>query len=500
MARRGGTAGVQHGAVTSPQPIIGLGIDVGSTNTKVTAVEVGDPDVGPVTTRFTLTTPTAPDADGVRVAVVRLLDQAADRLPAPPAAIGIASVAETGCPLDRDGSPSGPWLRWQDLSARPDADQLAAEVGAAALFAATGVRCSPKPALVVWRHLRRTRPEAFVQMRYWAGVADWVHLVLTGDLRTDHTLAGRTGAYRLPPAGAPLPPGIDTDLASLAGVGLEQLPTVALPGSRPATLRHEIVPALTGVPVVVAGHDHQVGAWAAGVRRPGEVADSIGTAEAVVTVVDRVPDRAAVAAQGMSLVRTAQGGHEAVQAGSPSAGGFLQWWADRFADGDPDAVFGSADPGSSPSGMTVLPYPAGRQCPEPDPEARAVVPVGAPPIAALEALALHAEWMLQVQLGLAGQSRTGVTLIGEPPRRTPAWGRLKASLSRTPLREVTADQPVAAGAALLALVRTGAVAADLSLPTMPVRPLPDPAPAGMVAAYERFVAAAMGDRRVRLSP
>src|SRR5690606_7548047 len=97
-----------------------------------------------------------------------------------------------------------------------------------------------------------------------------------------------------------------------------------------------------GLPVVVAGHDHQVAAWAAGARAPGDVADSLGTAEAVLSVLARRPEPETIRQQGMSLVRTVGGAADAVVAGSSSAGAMLADWLAEIPAADHASLLAAA--------------------------------------------------------------------------------------------------------------------------------------------------------------
>ncbi len=449
--------------------VAAVGIDIGTTNTKVVRVERG---LG----TGMLARPTPTDLDGLLAVVFAGL--AAATAAGPVDAVGIASMAESGFALDTGGRPLTPLLSWRD--ARDDAEirALANRLGADALFGATGVRAGPKPSLAVWLWLRAQRPEVFGAMHRWAGVADAVHLALTGELRTDHTLAGRTLAYRLPSAGHPLGHFFDPELLAEAGLTSSRLPRVALPGDPPAGARYETdrTGLRRGTPIVVAGHDHQVAAWAAGVRAMGQVADSVGTAEAVLNLVGRVPDRSALRAQGMSVVRAVDGATEAVLAGTGSAGGFLQWLADRHTGGDVPALLAEAAATSDALAGDAwpLPYPSGRQCPDPDPAARVRL-IGSPAdpgVAALEALAYQAQWVLDTQTSLSGSHPTHLTLAGNPLHRAPLWAQIKATLAGVPTTLTAAAEPVAAGAALLALHRAG-LSDEPPLPTRRIDPLED---------------------------
>ena len=489
----------QTGVVSAP---VGLGIDIGTTNTKVAVVRMRR---SAVELAAVASAPT-PSAADLAPTLHRLTAKAlADAGQPVPDAVGIASMAETGVPLGDDGAPLGDWLRWDGHRATDEAAALAARLGRTALFEATGVRPSAKVPLATLAWLAAHDAGRHVAMRRWAGVADLACRHLTGELVTDHTLAGRTMAYRLPPAGSPLPE--DFDAALLAEVGLRPgvMPRVAGPGAFAGAVRGSRwtdAGLRPGTPVAVAGHDHAVGAWAAGVREPGDVADSLGTAEALYAVLGTDPARSDVAAAGMSLVRTVEG-RPALLAGSSSAGAMVRWWLEHEAPGlSAEDLFAQVEalPASErPSDVFVLPYVTGRQTPEPDPSARVRVVgsrdgLGSTRLAAamVDGLCLQAAWMLDEQVRIAGGRLRPreLVVLGGPAAASPAWMRAKARLTPVPLRLVDCAEPVAAGAALLALSRAGAFLHD-AVPTLPRAsgPLPDADP-NAAESLARFVAAA----------
>jgi sugar (pentulose or hexulose) kinase len=350
------------------------------------------------------------------------------------------------------------------------------------------VRPSAKVPLATWAWLRTHRPDTWGAMARWAGVADLAAFLLTGHLVTDHTLAGRTMAYRLPAEDLPT----TFDDALLAEVGLRPH-HLAVVTQEPVSVTG-FAGLRDGTPVVVAGHDHAVGAYACGVRDPGDVADSLGTAEAVMTVVAAAPDPVAAGRAGMSVVVTVGGRYRAVLAGQSSAGAAVEWWlANEAGTASREELFAGLPDG--PTGVLVLPYLQGRQTPAPDPRARLRV-VGRRPEhdravlakALLEGLSLHTRWMLDEQARIAGGAGPPtVYLFGGAVAGNPAWTATKARVLPGTLRVVPAPEPVAVGAALVAAVRAGLVAEPG--PTLPS----DPAPAGATPyddMYHRFVRAA----------
>ncbi|UJP40250.1 FGGY family carbohydrate kinase [Cellulomonas palmilytica] len=524
-----------------------LGIDVGTTHTKVALV-----DVSAARTLAVASATTPAPADLLRV-VAGLTRRVLDAVPgAPvPGAVGVASMAETGVPVGPDDEPRGDWLRWDGHRAGLQADELAARLGRAELFAATGVRSSAKVPLATWAWLRDehgsrgiptsgavggpvTGPSGPLHRDgRWAGAADLVVLGLTGRLVTDHTLAGRTMAYRLGAPGA-LPSTFDADLLAEVGLTPRHVPRVLHPGETVPLRSGPLTDAglLVGTPVTVAGHDHAVGAFAAGVRSPGDVADSVGTSEVVCTVLAADPEPGPVAAAGMSLVRTVRGDAPALVAGSSSAGGAVAAWLAHVTDSLHEASPDDAQPGRArhASGdadelrhrllqaasvvddelvglvaaageddepFVVLPYVHGRQTPAPDATAtlRAVGRVPDDPVAAVRGLllgaVLHARWMLDAQAALAGAAPTRVRALGRPVAANPAWAALKRWCTPVPLDVVADEEAVAAGAALLAAERAALAVPAPVLPALtPADGAAPPARALVDRRLSSFIAAA----------
>lgn len=454
-----------------------LGLDVGSTSTKATLVDVAD-GVRVLTTHRRRTPTTPVGLVTAAAALSRACATGADR---PIAAIGIASMAESGAALDGRGDPLTGLLRWDRgvdpahlahlLELRPD---LAAE---------TGVPATTKPAAVTLAALRAERPGLFAATRHWTGVADLIAHALTGIRATDHTLAARTML-----AGADADDW-DTDLLGDLGADVRMLPEIMRPGTAVGTTDHraEGFGLPRGVPVHIAGHDHAVGAWAAGARADGDVADSLGTAEAIVRVADAV-DRPAAVAAGFAVSRTIDRAALTILGGSRACGAMLAAWDQEHPGDDAIVRLREVDPErwiTSP--VTVLPYPAGRQCPEPEPGARVRVhgagDADARARGVLQSLILQSRWMREAADALAGSATASVVVLGSLAHRVPAWAPLAAASAPAAVRLAAIDEPVAVGAALLAAVRTAVAPATVALPAEPVVPA---FARGLDDAYRRF--------------
>lgn len=472
--------------------VIALGIDIGSTGVKASVVRcTSSSSGGDVLEEIAVAhATTASDAAGLVGAALSCAHDALKIAAAGRAqVIGVASMAETGALTGSDGAPRGSLIRWDRTTDRGARERLARRIDARALHAATGVPLAPKTPLLTWADLDIDTAGA-----HWAFTADLVVAALTGARRTDHTLAGRSGAYLLPPPASSAPQAWDAGLLAMFAIDPGFPPPVLAPGERAGTVRADAVSALGGLvadgaPVYNAGHDHAVAAWIAGPLAVGRRVRSIGTTEAVVAVGDRAVDRGAAWHEGISVVRTVDDAHEAVIAGSPAAGRLIAQWRDRVvaAGEDPERLDADAPVGAPEP--VALPYPLGRQCPDPDPSATlrydgvAAGDHGAELVALLRGIAAHGSWMLAAVDALCGRGDAPV-LVGDPYRRNPRLAALSALAAGRPLPLIDLAAPVASGAAALAAVRAGLVAR----PAAPVRTIePDrDAPPDLV---DRFHAA-----------
>jgi xylulokinase len=497
--------------VVTPHHHVALGIDIGTTNTKVVLVEVDG--AFPRELRR-LSVPTPGDGAALRDAVFRAIEtltrSGGDRIEA----VGIASMAETGSLIDGAGEPLGGLLRWNDGVDGADGavTDLVSSVGPAALYEATGVPAPAKTPVAHWLKLRRAEHPALATAR-WGGVADLIALALTGRLVTDHTLAARTMAYRSTPLGEALPTSFDPDLSSLGGFSPDRLPDVLTPGSPAGVVSAEAAQRTglaSGIPVVIAGHDHAVGAWAAGARADGQAANSVGTAEAIFRVSGAPIPREAARRAGMSVARTIDGSHESLLAGNPTAGALVEWAFQTIFPMEPreETLAAAAAAASTWAGEPlVLPYLRGRQAPHPDPQAvfrvvdragaTASLPTGAGDALAaiLGGLVLQLAWLEAAQnevVGVSTGAGAGVLhVLGGPGAANDAWWTLKRRIVPLELRRVESSEPVAVGAAMFAThSATGVSPALRSVPANAAASVPVDRPPALLADFIAAAAAA----------
>jgi len=461
-----------------------IGLDVGSTHVKAVLVVPGS-GVLHVARRATITH--AVRGGGayhnpaeLLVAVESAIAECAAAAeaaggPGTPSGIGIASMAEAGVPLDARGRPVGKILAWFDARPVPQAEWLERRVGAAALFARTGLRPEAKYTLPKLLWLRAERPSQFARLRRWAGVAELVAHHLTGELATNASLACRTAAFSVAERRW------DDELLALAGLEAAQMPEVLPLGRAVGGLTAEAASRLglpTGTPVAIAGHDHLVGAIGAGVTRPGQALDSMGSAEVALLVTGAPVLTEEVRLAGFSTGCHAVDDVACVLGGLQSSGALVEWFVDRFlGDGpDGDAPGGDADragryarflelldraaPG--PAQPLVRPYLRGRTAPRVDPTASLEIDGlreshGLPELAAAlaDGAAFHVRWMFDELARITGTAPERMRLIGGGTRN-PRWLAAKAALGPGIVHVVRTEEAAALGAALVAGVAGGA--------------------------------------------
>lgn len=251
------------------------GIDIGSTNCKVVAVDRN----GRVVARARQATPRNPsdlsiDAQGILHAVEDMLLEVCGSQYAV-AAVASAGVGEDGVLIDRDHQPLGRALAWFDPRRTRLFESLETRLPTAD---GVGVNTNATHTLTGW--LWSTQEDNTGNAASWAAITDYAPISWTGRAFISDTLAARTAAW-------------DgqtrtwlTDRVEMTLGSTERLPEVIRTGEPLGPLQSPrlssagvLAPDAT---VVAGGHDHPIGGWGVDQLHPGAILDSMGTAEVVV--------------------------------------------------------------------------------------------------------------------------------------------------------------------------------------------------------------------------
>jgi len=276
-------------------PELFVGIDVGTTMTKAAVVGRDGAEIswGKVPTPWhALSSGAEARPEDLLGAALRAAGEALDAAPdGRVVGLGVTSMAETIALLGKDGRPVAPCIAWHDTRGDQEAAELARTFGASAFSERTGLVASHICSLVKLAHLSRHRSPAAARAM---SVADWVVSSLGGAQASEASLASRTGALCLAGrswwaeglewAGAPadlFPPVVQAGerLGSVTAAAIAAaLATAGTTG--PVALGR-----LGGAALTTAGHDHLCVAAGTGAIGPGQILDSVGTAEAFVRAV-----------------------------------------------------------------------------------------------------------------------------------------------------------------------------------------------------------------------
>ncbi len=375
--------------------------------------------------------------------------------PAQIVSIGVASFAETGIPLDAHGQAASPEaIAWFDNRTAAQAEWLAQRISPDQLFAITGISLQPIFGLFKLLWLRDHQPEVFARTRLWLNMADYIAYRLCGVPATDFSLASRMM-------------GLDLHRRQWSAEILHVMglaPSLLAPLQPSGTRLGPILPAVaaaTGLPtsaqVAVGGHDHVCGALALGVTAPGDVLNSMGTAEAIFLPLAKPLTDPQVGAQGYSQ-GVHVGGAYYVFGGMYTSGACVDWFRENYTAGTDYATLIQAAEQVPPGSLGAYFLPHMRMANPPHLDAlargsfiglRTDVKQGALFRAVLEGLAYEIRSTLEpllVHVGLPCAQNIYVTGGGA---YNELMMRIKASVLNQTLTVVSVKEATALGAALL---------------------------------------------------
>lgn len=440
-------------------PVLVVGIDLGTTETKAVLTTLDGATVGCArrATTWTRTSAGRLESTGatltndalatVRDALVGHASRTGQR--ATVAGVGITGLAESGVVLDGRGRETSPVIAWFDDRG---ADELrAADPHLVASFPArTGLAVGPQWTLAKLLWLRAAGLELGGACR-WLNMPEFIAWSLTGQQVSEPSLASRTGLMDQASAEP-----WDEALAAI-GATRQFVPEPALAGTVAGRVeRCPEVPELDGAVVTVAGHDHPVAAVGAGASGPQDIFSSCGTAEVLLRSVPRVLDddeRTRLVDLGIDAGRHILPGHSALIAGMRS--GLVMRRVLGLVDADDPGRRDELDRRWQPAGARPASVRVSGASAHDD-DVSIHLGDGATPDAAwaatLEHLALQTQALLAGISGVVGEHRSAVAAGG--------WTRLRSvreSKARVlpRLRFCPVDQPGARGAALFAACAAG---------------------------------------------
>lgn len=379
----------------------------------------------------------------------------------PVAGMAVASFGECCVLVDEKGRALGTSLAWFDRRTEPLAEAIGERIGRERIFAVTGAALDPTLTLHKLAWLAANRPEDAARTKRILMMADWIAFRLSGGAATDPSLASRTQYISLHEGAW------SEELLAASGFAVTQLAPLTASGTAIGAVRAEVLAetGIAGKPVVgVGGHDHVVGAFAAGFTAPGTILDSMGTAEAVL-VAGTQPSRDP-AVIGLGFAQGLVGLSRPMSyflAGMETSGGTVEWWRSVIGGVPTEALIAEArELPAGAGGLVFLPHLSSSPPPRRDDEGRGAF-VGLATTttrvalyrAVLEGLAFQARAMLEAVgrvSAIAGEEP--VRVIGGSTRN-PLFLQIKADVFGRRLVVVDEAEATALGAALLGGIAAG---------------------------------------------
>jgi xylulokinase len=380
-----------------------------------------------------------------------------------PAALGAASMAETGLLFDLDKKiPRTRFIPWFDPIATSQAEGLRRRFDVQGRFCQTGLRPAYKYSLpkIVW--LKEQDP-GLLEGAIWLGAADYIIYRLCGAYATDFSLAGRTYAFRIDRKRW------DEDALDLLEATQDLFPPAYASGKpaghTPPGL--EALGLLPGTPVAVAGHDHICAAFAAellGGMHEAPVFDSLGTAESLTGVFPERPLGEADFQAGFAFGVYSRPECLYWLGGLSASGGSIEWLRSILGETplsytELEALLDTRP--EAPTGILYFPYLAGSGSPHSDSRVRAAFTgLSASHTradlyrAVLEGAALETEYMRRAAEQVTGAPIERILASGGGTRNR-GWMQIKADVFGCPLDVLAQKEATLLGAALLAGLGSG---------------------------------------------
>jgi len=307
-----------------------LGIDIGTTGTKVIAFDPEGNILGAAYREYPLAHPepgwSELDAEGLWSHIkdaVREVGAAVDGI----RALSISAQGEAFVPVDENGAALGPAIVTFDNRAQAEAAELTERFGAARLMERTGMPPShicTLPKILWWK---KARPRVFEKAAHFLCMEDFAFLRMGLEPVIDTSLAARTMALDVREGRW------DEELLEAAGIDEGRLARPAPSGTVVGELSRRAAEELelpVGTLAVAGGHDQTAGAFGCGIAEPGEAMYATGTVECLLAVFESVVTNETMLRSNLCCYPHVAAGSWASIAFNFTGGSLLRWYRDQF--------------------------------------------------------------------------------------------------------------------------------------------------------------------------
>ncbi len=348
-----------------------LGIDVGTTGCKATALDIGGnirsyayKDYKAVRTNEGYAE-IDPEAvwQTVKYVIARTAAEAGD----PVKAIAIASFGETFVALDKHDRVLRNGILFADVRGADEVTDIRGQFDDQVMYDMTGMPVSSMFTLNKLLWMKKHEPRLFERIEKLFLFEDYIYYRLSGVRCIDYSLASRTMFFDFTNHGWA------QGVLDAFGLSLSMLSAPVMPGSIIGQVRDSLAAELglaPGVLLVAGGHDQICAALGAGVLKTGECVDGIGTSECITTVLGGLDQKEYMRANNFCIEPYAVKGSYVTLAFSTTGASILGWFCSNFAkETNSRSVFRvmESECPDGPTELFVLPHFAGSGTPHMDP-------------------------------------------------------------------------------------------------------------------------------------
>jgi xylulokinase len=364
--------------------MIYLGIDVGTTGSKVAAIDQN----GHVRAQAHGEYPVVRNSQGyaeidplaVWETVKAVIASAAAQAGEPVKAIAIASLGESFVALDKHGNKLGNSMLYSDVRGTDEIKDILVKFDEQALYSTTGMPVNAMYTLNKLLWVKKHEPDLYSRIDKLFLFGDFIYYMLSGERCIDYSLASRTQFFDVMNhcwADGVLE-AFDIDAAMLSAP--------VAPGSLIGKVSAVVATDLNlpnGVLLIAGAHDQVCAALGSGVLAKGECVDGIGTSECITTVLNGLDQREFMRRNNFCIEPYAIAGEYVTLAFNASGASILSWFCEQFmkrqgiacTQSDFDLIEGECPAG--PTNLFVLPHFSGSGTPHMDPySAGAVLGLG----------------------------------------------------------------------------------------------------------------------------
>lgn len=443
-----------------------MGVDVGTTGIKAVVFSETGKQLSIAYEEYQLQFPfpgaSELDSQGVIDAAMRVIGKAAGEVAStdPVMAIGLASQGEAFTPIDANGRILGNAMTSSDCRAASFVETWGKE-HCDMLYRTTGHTPYPLFSIFKLMWIKENQPEVWESMRKILFFEDLIAWVLTGEAKTDYTMAARSMLFDINSKEW------SSEIVGMIGLDPDVLPEVVPPGGVIGKVKSNIASQLglsPDVTVVASGHDQPVGALGCGAALPGTASYAIGTVECICPAQNHMILTPDLMGANLATYPHVLPDTYTTVAFNVTGGSVLKWVRDNFATAEADAAKAAGeDPyvriiaaaSDEPSNLILIPQFGPTGTPHFDSTGAGVLfglklsTKRSEVIRAfLEGITYEMKWNLSI-LDKSGFGITDIRVIGGGSK-SDTWMQIKSDILGVPLTTMQVTEATCMGTAILA--------------------------------------------------